>query len=124
MNDLKKKLKKQGGFTLVEMLIVVAIIAILIMVSIPMINTSLEKARVATDAANLRSAKAEAAIVYLSGDDAIEAGTAITGQYYDITSGKLTGTKPAGYGQSSTYKDQVISVSVSADGVVDCKWGS
>ena len=36
MNNLKAKLKKQGGFTLIEMLIVVAIIAILIAVSIPL----------------------------------------------------------------------------------------
>ena len=51
---LSRKLKKTGGFTLIEMLIVVAIIAILVAVSIPMVNASLEKAREATDAANER----------------------------------------------------------------------
>lgn len=56
MDKLKAKLKKQGGFTLIEMLIVVAIIAILIAIAIPMVNSALESAREATDAANERSA--------------------------------------------------------------------
>ncbi len=49
---LSAKLKKQGGFTLVEMLIVVASIAILIAISIPMVTSSLDEAKKATDDAN------------------------------------------------------------------------
>lgn len=56
MQKLRERLKDQKGFTLVEMLIVVAIIAILIAVSVPMVNKSLEKARHAVDTANLRDA--------------------------------------------------------------------
>ena len=55
---LSAKLSKTGGFTLVEMLIVVAIIAILIAISIPLVNSALEKAREATDDANFRDAAA------------------------------------------------------------------
>ena len=66
---MTKKMKKESGFTLVEMLIVVAIIAILIAVSIPMVTGALDKARVATDQANERSAMAVALITYLSEDD-------------------------------------------------------
>lgn len=68
MKNLKAKLRRDGGFTLVEMLIVVAIIAILVAVSIPMIGTALEKTREATDAANLRAAKAEAIIMYMNAE--------------------------------------------------------
>ena len=50
-----KKIKNSKGFTLMEMLIVVAIIAVLVAIAIPTFTTSLNKARVATDEANIRS---------------------------------------------------------------------
>lgn len=65
---LNAKLSKNGGFTLVEMLIVVAIIAILIAISIPMVSSSLEKARLAVDRANARSAIGLASIEVLSAE--------------------------------------------------------
>ena len=53
---ISKLLKKnEKGFTLMEMLIVVTIIAVLIAIAIPTFNASLNKARVATDEANIRS---------------------------------------------------------------------
>lgn len=66
---LSKKLKKTGGFTLIEMLIVVAIIAILVMVSIPLVSNSLDKAKTATDDANLRAAKAAALAEYMLSEE-------------------------------------------------------
>ena len=57
-----RKMKNSKGFTLMEMLIVVAIIAILVAIMIPTMTSALEKARDAADAANLRSAYAEAMV--------------------------------------------------------------
>lgn len=53
-----KKMNNKG-FTLMEMLIVVAIIAVLVAIAIPVFTNQLEKAREATDEANIRSAYAE-----------------------------------------------------------------
>ena len=49
----------KNGFTLMEMLIVIAIIAILIAIAIPVFASQLEKARETTDLANVRSAYAQ-----------------------------------------------------------------
>ena len=46
------------GFSLAELLIVVAIIGVLVAISIPIFTKQLEKSREATDVANLRNAKA------------------------------------------------------------------
>lgn len=52
-------LRNHQGFTLMEMLIVVAIIGVLVAVAIPMFGSQLEKSREAVDLANVRSAYAE-----------------------------------------------------------------
>ena len=92
MEKLRAKLRRQGGFTLVEMLIVVAIIAILIAVSIPLVNGALEKARDATDQANERAAKAEA-LLYFTGTASDEELLAFGGG----TTAYAPGTKLEGY---------------------------
>lgn len=56
------------GFTLAELLIVVAIIAVLVAISIPVFTSQLEKSREATDKANIRAAIAEVNAVVLSGE--------------------------------------------------------
>ena len=130
MNALKNKLSKKGGFTLVEMLIVVAIIAILIAISIPLISNSLEKARKATDAANERSAKAEMIIMYLDGKVGTTAdGSTITHTYgskyaYDAAKGEVTGSDTGSftYGQCSTHSGSYILVSINSTGEVTVTW--
>ena len=52
-------MKNKRGFTLAELLIVVAITAVLVAVSIPIFTSQLEKSREATDLANVRAAYAE-----------------------------------------------------------------
>ena len=80
-----KKLKNSKGFTLMEMLIVVAIIAILVAIAIPTFTNQLEKAREATDMANIRSAYAEVMASALTGD-----AKAAEGVKYDADKGEWT----------------------------------
>lgn len=54
-----KKLNNKKGFTLMEMLIVVAIIAVLVAIAIPVFNGALTKSKEAADVANIRAAYAE-----------------------------------------------------------------
>ncbi|MBO6155743.1 MAG: prepilin-type N-terminal cleavage/methylation domain-containing protein [Lachnospiraceae bacterium] len=64
-----KKMNKKG-FTMAELLIVVAIIAVLVAIAIPIFTSQLEKSREAVDAANLRAAYAEVTSSVLTGDTA------------------------------------------------------
>lgn len=59
---------KHKGFTLAELLIVVAIIAVLIVVAIPIFVNQLEKSREASDLANVRSAYAEVMTSVIEGN--------------------------------------------------------
>lgn len=54
-----KRKRNRSGFTLMEMLIVIALIAVLIAIAIPVFASQLEKSREATDLANVRAAYAQ-----------------------------------------------------------------
>ena len=62
-----KKMNKKG-FTLIEMLVVIAIIAVLVSIVVPVVGNSTEKAAQAKDAANIRAACAELSIALLTGE--------------------------------------------------------
>lgn len=82
-----KKLLNKKGFTLMEMLIVVAIIVILVVISIPMFSGSLDSAKKATDDANLRAAKAAYVVQTLTDTaDKIDSNKVY---YYDFDAGKF-----------------------------------
>lgn len=111
---MKKLFKNKKGFTLMEMLIVVAIIVILISVSMPMFSSQLSKARKATNDANVRAAKAVATSEYLS-----EVKTAGT-YYYDGVNGVLVkdGSNIQPYSKAekesnpAVKEDQIIKVTI------------
>lgn len=94
---MKKFFKNKKGFTLAELLIVVAIIAVLVAISIPIFTSQLEKAREATDAANIRDYYAEISASLLT-DTSFTDATSVSGHHDTIT---LTGAKTATYATTS-----------------------
>ena len=117
-----KKIKNTKGFTLMEMLIVVAIIAILIAIAIPTFTAQLEKAREAADIANIRSTYSEAMVEYLDG-------TGTTTPVKKPTA-KMTQTKKEwqyvewpdylGEPAPTPTKGDTVTVTVDAEGKVSC----
>ena len=86
-----KKLNKKG-FTLAELLIVVAIIGVLVAISIPIFTSQLEKAREATDAANIRAAYAAVSTDVLEDSKKSDTANKVT---YDDKNGTYTATVTA-----------------------------
>ncbi len=80
-----KKLNKKG-FTLAELLIVVAIIGVLVAISIPIFTAQLRKARLATNQANARAAYAAVIAEQLQGGH-----TGVDGSY-TVSTAKATVT--------------------------------
>lgn len=101
-NDITCKHNK--GFTLAEILVVLAIISVLVAVSIPIFNGQIKKAQIATNQANIRAAKAAVNVNYMQYE---------TGKYaayiYDIKTGKLRvwATDSLGTADSNTKKIDV-----------------
>ena len=83
---LKKLKKNKKGFTLAELLIVVAIIGVLVAISIPIFTSQLEKSREAVDEANLRNAYAEVSAAVLTEQDT--AGAQAQGKLGALTKGQ------------------------------------
>lgn len=57
--------QNQKGFTMAELLIVVAIIAVLVAIAVPMYTGGLEKSRETTDIANIRTAFSDVTAAFL-----------------------------------------------------------
>ncbi|MDX8419578.1 prepilin-type N-terminal cleavage/methylation domain-containing protein [Stecheria sp. CLA-KB-P133] len=132
-------MRKRKGFTLAELLVVTAIIAVLVAISIPIFSSQLEKSRVAADQANVRSAKAAAAAEYMSNG---ESGS-VSYVYIDgsVTKIDLTNTmnldkkvSESGYGKSTKEdadgsitgatgmpKDSVVEVNIEGS-VITARW--
>jgi len=97
-----KKMNKKG-FTLAELLIVVAIIAVLVAIAIPVFSAQLDKSKLAADTANVRSAYAEVVADALSNGDTPAISTGLIdgaklnkGTTVTLTSDKITVANKAG----------------------------
>lgn len=92
MNKMNKK-----GFTLIEMLVVIAIIAILVAIIIPVVSAATERAAESRDAANIRAAIAEVSAEGLAENadktsDTITLEQSGTFDYVDDIGGKAAST--------------------------------
>jgi len=65
---LKQKLNKKKGFTLAELLVVVAIIGVLVAIMIPVFGTAMDKAKHAADLSEVRAQYAEKLIEAMTAD--------------------------------------------------------
>ena len=126
--------RSKRGFTLAELLIVVAIIAVLVGVAIPVFNSQLEKSRESTDIANLRNAMSIASVMLNSGDVADD-----TVLYYNPKTSSLEDgrniTISYGKGTSATTKEsgtvlykagtaEYTTDTVAVDGVIKCTFSA
>ncbi len=129
--------KNNKGFTLAELLIVVAIIAVLVAISIPIFATQLDKAKIAVDQSNVRTAKAAAIAEYLTSNNTSETQT----YYYDAQKGYVVTSSDGviGYGKytkndkeniigatgtpNNNGKANFLTIKVSSEGIQSISWG-
>ena len=103
---LKKKVNKKG-FTLAELLVVVAIIGVLVAISIPIFTSQLTKARRATNQANARAAAAAAITEYLTNTDNKSGEYVVKDGKYEVKTG-LSDQTATDYGSEQITKFVVI----------------
>lgn len=93
-----KKFLNRKAFTLAELLIVVAIIAVLVGVSIPVFSSQLEKSREASDLASVRARYAEILSLAITGETDIP-------EYIDFVDGNYVSSVPLKQKQSGWSTD-------------------
>ena len=105
--------RNNKGFTLAELLIVIAIIAILIAIAIPVFAGQLENARLQTDHANIRSCYALAQVANLEGGLIVgdDPTPVTTGTYYFLKDGSLS---------TSATKDSAYILMAAGDAATKC----
>lgn len=69
MKEMIKRIREEkGGFTLAELLVVVAIILVLVAIAVPVFTSNLDQAREAVDSANVSNVKSVATVAYFDAE--------------------------------------------------------
>ena len=93
-NKIKQLLKKEGGFTLVELLAVIAILGFIVAISVPLVGNVVSKSKTETDKANIELVIDAAKLYDLNEkpgvkltDGTIKSSELVTAGYLDADSG-------------------------------------
>ncbi len=123
MNKIMKRFRKNHkGFTMVELIIVVAIIAVLAAVLAPQYLKYVEKSKIATDIDTARAIENAVSVLVADGTakngdtvtwNATAGGIAVTGTVTEANVTDITGTPPKG--KSEKAADVTFTVEVTAD---------
>lgn len=104
MKEMIKRVREEkGGFTLAELLIVVAILLVLIAIAVPLFTGALDNAQNAVAIANARSAQSEALTNYKLAESANQESLKTQHFYYDDHGNEVHGTDGAAPADG-TYK--------------------
>jgi type IV pilus assembly protein PilA len=119
-NELAQKKKK--GFTLIELIIVIAIIAILAAIALPKFGQIRESGNVKADIATAKNIQTAVSTALSNGDLAYPTTTAKTLTTAELESVLASGTVPTA--KASQVKNTAFTAIIGTDGIVTVEVGS